>query len=511
MKRRVRNPIHGVVRTLAGPLALLMIAPTWAQSGPSMATRERTLKSVVYITADQCTDRSQRAGSGFALEAPGRIITAHHVVGGCQKVLVHYEGASATEGKLRQAVVARVLAEGDLALLTVDKPPPVAALKLAPPPPRKDEGHAGFGYQNGQLSAGDVAVMFSSGSARLRDLLTPETLNELQRIASPIRTDRPVLRFNVALQPGMSGGPIINAQGDVVGIVAGGLKAGAAPASWGWPAEWVADLLGSKQDTTQPITLAGAYYSLTDLQSVAKARSSGRRLTCGMLEFVYLGRRLFADVARGADDYPRVLHLVNSSRLPADTVNAYQFDIWSHEASGATAVAPAGYALARQGDACVARSASRTFEHVIWAAPARNAPEVQSQSVAFEQRVMTPRIPYNFGLTIDPQLTTFQAPGVPGPQFRANGMVFTRKGFILPKQPAMFPGAVVPFAHAFETLVANAGTFLGVGTINHDQPPWLNQCVMTGAGDPRCASAFAHLHEWTHFVLATQLSTYPAF
>jgi len=115
---------------------------------------------------------------------------------------------------------------------------------------------------------------------------------------------------------------------------------------------------------------------------------------------------------------------------------------------------------------------------------------------------------------VDPQLTTFQLNNfgmpVPALQFRENGMVFFRKGFTQPKQP--FTGPATPMAHSFETLVAKAMTFLGVGTINDDLPAQLGPCVQFGAIEqPQCAPALRHLKEWTHFILATQLSTYPLY
>jgi hypothetical protein len=322
-----------------------------------------------------------------------------------------------------------------------------------------------------------------------------------------------VLRFNVALQPGMSGGPIVNANGAVIGIVAGGLKAGAAPASWGWPSEWISGLLASTEATGRPVRVAGVYYTLSDLQSIAKAVATGRRIKCGTLEFEFRGRRSFSEVARGTDDKPRLQHIVNVSTLPQDEIDQLAFDIWTHLPSGATAVSPAGYDLVNENDVCVARSKTGPFQQVLWATAATNPAEIQAASVRFEVNVMAPRVGFTLNFNYDPQLTTVQLNGMPGPQFRENNMVFNRKGMMYLKGlpvPGTQTGGTQA-GHVFETLVAKGGTFLGVGTVNDELPPQLSACVQTGNTTGICVPAIQHLKEWTHFILATQLSTYPVY
>jgi hypothetical protein len=52
---------------------------------------------------------------------------------------------------------------------------------------------------------------------------------------------------------------------------------------------------------------------------------------------------------------------------------------------------------------------------------------------------------------------------------------------------------------------------MGAGTINDNVPPQLYLCIgnqWLGAG---CDQMYAYFKEWTHFVLSTQLSTYPVF
>src|SRR5262249_25411231 len=144
-----------------------------------------------------------------------------------------------------------------------------------------------------------------------------------------------VLRFNRQLEPGMSGGPIIDPAGAVIGIVAGGLKAGTVPASWGWPADWIANLLVSQDPTNASLSIAGTFFTLRDLATVSSAIRSGRTIRCGYLDFSYRGRRSYQEVSRGSDDQQRLQIIAQKSN--AQDLAQYQFDVWRHDASGATA------------------------------------------------------------------------------------------------------------------------------------------------------------------------------
>lgn len=229
-----------------------------------------------------------------------------------------------------------------------------------------------------------------------------------------------------------------------------------------------------------------SYYSLTDMTAEAEAVKSGRTMTCGTLTFVYHGERAFRDAARGSDDSARLAYVMNASTLPNATIENTRFDTWVHHASGATVVTPAGYARTVARDACELRSITGPFIQVIWGATASDATEVQVASTRFEQTVMMPLAPYQFGFQYDPALTTI------GPQFRENGPVFNRKGFLQAKQFAAV-GSAVPMAHTFETLIAKNGSFVGVGTLNDDVPAAMALCSQSNGQMPGYEPVMRHL------------------
>lgn len=504
---------QALIRIGLGALALgLVPSVASSQGGPSRQTQQNALTSVVYVEAKNCPDAQDRGGTGFVFERPGQIITALHVVGGCSTVSVVYPENTAAAQRRFSATIARVYASGDLAMLQAANPPATRSLKMAPPPPDKTVAYVGLGFQNAELSADGIEVTFSpSPETRLRGFLPSEAQQELSRSGSRIDTNREVLRFNKQLEPGMSGGPIINQAGDVVGVVAGGLKAGTVPASWGWPAEWVANLLASQEPSNTPVSIAGTFYTLHELAEVSTATRTGRTITCGGLTFSYRGRRSYQDVSRGNDDPQRLAIITQFSRR--DDLDQLRFDVWVHEASGATALMPAGYAISSERGACAARSRTSPLHQVLWGAFAQPF-EVQSAALAFERNIMASYVPYQFGFRWDLVLTKFAlnnfgqpilAAG-PLPQTRNDGLVFTRKGFIHPKTPNAPQG---PVANSFEMLAARNGAFMGAGTINDDVPLLLGQCKAINWSAPSCAPIYAQFKEWTLFVLCTQLSTYP--
>jgi len=381
--------------------SIAVFSAAFSQNHLIRQAQTTALASVVYIESKGCSDQSTRGGSGFVFEHAGQIVTAHHVVGGCSDITVLFPEGSVAGSRLFAASVRNVYPAGDLALLTVNNPPPTPALQLATPPPDTTSIFAGLGYQNREISPDGLPVTFSPNpETRLSHWLPVPAQQELTRSGSRIDTGRAVLRFNAQLEPGMSGGPIINDTGKVVGIVAGGLRAGTVPASWGWPSEWLASLLSSDEPRNSAVKVAGTFYTLADLTRIRTAAQDGRKITCGELEFTYHGRRPYRDIAASSDDQPRLAIITQASR-PED-LDQLQFDVWVHHASGATALMPAGYQLSYENGVCVVEAG--LLHQVLWA---KNAQwnELQQTANNFELSVMSPRVPYPFGWELDPILS----------------------------------------------------------------------------------------------------------
>ena len=151
-------------------------------------------------------------GSGVVIVDRGIILTSLHVVSGASRVRVLFENGLEADA----AIVSRH-PENDLAVLQAREVPD--DLKAATLGPAKDliEGEhvtaVGFPYGIGpSVSAGVV-------SGLRREYASPDGERHLSDL----------IQFDAAANPGSSGGPLVNAAGEVVGIVTAILSPGERP------------------------------------------------------------------------------------------------------------------------------------------------------------------------------------------------------------------------------------------------------------------------------------------
>ena len=134
------------------------------------------------------------SGTGFFLSKEGHIVTNHHVIEGCENAKVH------KKGEIYKTVLVADDKANDLAILkTTEKPENFLNLSDESPYSLQDIIVAGFPF-------GD---RFSSGLKFTQGIIS--SLTGTQNNYSQIQID-------AALQPGNSGGPIIDEFGNVVGV-----------------------------------------------------------------------------------------------------------------------------------------------------------------------------------------------------------------------------------------------------------------------------------------------------
>lgn len=150
---------------------------------------EQVLPSLVVVRGHRFG-----AGSGIVWTANGLILTNHHVVGRRTPVVILQDD---------REYEARLLARDpdvDLALLSIEATG-LRPLQPALAPPRVGEMVFAFGHPWGQRNTVTRGIVSALVHAHNR------------------RGDRlPVIRSDTPLAPGNSGGPLVNARGEVVGI-----------------------------------------------------------------------------------------------------------------------------------------------------------------------------------------------------------------------------------------------------------------------------------------------------
>jgi putative serine protease PepD len=170
--------------------------PIAANSTPS-AIYDGAKDAVTYIVAD--TPQGQATGSGFVVSKDGLIVTNDHVVDGASRVRV----IVGTSKQAQEATVVGADPSRDLALLKVDGHD-LKTLSLG------DSSSIGVGdntYAIGNPYGLDHTFTTGIVSALNRDLQAPDGAT----ISGAIQTD-------AALNPGNSGGPLLDADGKVIGV-----------------------------------------------------------------------------------------------------------------------------------------------------------------------------------------------------------------------------------------------------------------------------------------------------
>ena len=153
--------------------------------------------AVTYIVAD--TPEGQATGSGFVVSKDGLIVTNDHVVDGASQVQVKI----GTSDQAQAATVVGADPSRDLALLKVDASN-LPTLSLG------DSSSVGVGdptYAIGNPFGLDHTLTTGIVSALQRSLQAPDGAT----ISGAIQTD-------AALNPGNSGGPLLDSSGKVIGV-----------------------------------------------------------------------------------------------------------------------------------------------------------------------------------------------------------------------------------------------------------------------------------------------------
>lgn len=143
---------------------------------------------------------SVSTGTGFLVDSNGALVTSHHVIDGARSI-----SASCNE---QPAIPAQIIASSpstDLAVLTINAKTP-SYLNLASSR-SSTVGQAIFTY--------GYPVSHLLGSE-------PKFTEGVISALSGIGGEQAYMQISIPVQPGNSGGPVVNSRGDVVGIVAAG-------------------------------------------------------------------------------------------------------------------------------------------------------------------------------------------------------------------------------------------------------------------------------------------------
>ena len=190
------------VGTIASGVAEKAIEDLRAAPATSAVVYQQILPSLVQIQATRPSSRAEGGlGTGVIVNASGAILTALHVVDGATTIRLSFVDGTRSRGQIVSADP-----DNDIAVLVPDRPPqPIVPAVLGGGGQIGDEAYA-VGHPLGFVGS------LSSG-----------VISGLDRVveAPNGRMLRGLIQFDAAVNPGNSGGPLLNRGGQVIGIVTG--------------------------------------------------------------------------------------------------------------------------------------------------------------------------------------------------------------------------------------------------------------------------------------------------
>ncbi len=156
---------------------------------------------VVIVAQHQGAPGTEDLGTGVIVDTRGDILTALHVVQGASEISVTFAG-----GTTSTAAVTASEPTHDIAVLAAGRLPAVIVPAVLGPGPQV--GDEIFAVGNPLGLVGSLSAGVISGLDRTFDLGHGRALSGM-------------IQFDAAVNPGSSGGPLLNTKGQVIGIVTG--------------------------------------------------------------------------------------------------------------------------------------------------------------------------------------------------------------------------------------------------------------------------------------------------
>lgn len=191
-----------ISETVAQAMASATPAPAY-----SAEVYQAVLPSLVLIQSDMPGDSGstdQALGSGVVIDAQGDILTSLHVVENASSIQLTF-----ADGSQSGAVIVAEQPENDIAVLQATHPPGLLVPAVLGNPGAMRVGDEAFVVGNPFGLYGSMSTGVISGFDR--SFKSPENDQRLEGL----------IQIDTAVNPGNSGGPLLNRQGHVVGIVVG--------------------------------------------------------------------------------------------------------------------------------------------------------------------------------------------------------------------------------------------------------------------------------------------------
>jgi len=175
-----------------------------AYSDPVYQVIRPSLVLIQIQGTDASGDAENGLGSGVIVDDSGDILTSLHVVANASKIQLTF-----ADGTQSSAQVSVKQPENDIAVLRADQPPAQIVPATLGNPNSMRVGDEAYVVGNPFGLYGSMSAGIISGFGRSFQL--PNSTQKLQNL----------IQIDAAVNPGNSGGPLLNRAGEVIGIVEG--------------------------------------------------------------------------------------------------------------------------------------------------------------------------------------------------------------------------------------------------------------------------------------------------
>jgi serine protease Do len=159
------------------------------------AAKQQTLKNAQASTVSITTKKGH--GSGCMISSKGHVLTNYHVIAGQKDIDVILNN-----GEKLKATFIRASEDGDLALLLLDNPPQTLSFFKLPEKETYDLGD-------------EVFAIGTPQSLELSQTLSKGIISGFRKLPD----NSQLIQTDVSVNPGNSGGALVNKQGELLGIV----------------------------------------------------------------------------------------------------------------------------------------------------------------------------------------------------------------------------------------------------------------------------------------------------
>lgn len=177
---------------VAGMLIFIAIGqPSYSETRDeqnSINVYESTSPSIVSVDVD--IDDGISSGTGFIIDPAGTILTSSHVIEGHKKIKITLSNGEKYDGK-----IVNELDSGDFALIKIKPKKYLSAIKLG---------------DSSKVKVGQKVLAIGNPFGFNRTLT--------EGIISRVDKDKNKIQTDAAINPGCSGGPLLNTDGEVIGI-----------------------------------------------------------------------------------------------------------------------------------------------------------------------------------------------------------------------------------------------------------------------------------------------------